>query len=482
MDEFPDAAEETQRVVAVPLREGASPSPSGPGAGLIGDVDLGLVARQAKNGQVALVATAAATVALVGIPADQPTAAQWRDAAASAARAALAGGGELVIAFDLDTAEEAGAVALGALLGSYRFDRYRTPSDQPVLTIQVIVPSSLLAEAGAGAQRAQILAAAVSQARDLVNRAPNDLTPETFAQIAVDSTAIPNVTTTVLDEEDLAAGSYGGLIAVGQGSVNKPRLVKVAYKPARAASHVALVGKGITFDSGGISLKPPKSMETMKCDMAGAAAVLAAVTAAARLELPVAVTGWLCLAENMPSGSATRPSDVITIRGGKTVEVLNTDAEGRLVMADGLAAAVEENPDTVIDIATLTGAQMVALGTQTAAVMGSEDVRAAVVEAGTEAGEAFWPMPLPSYLRESLKSKVANLANIGDRYGGMLVAGIFLREFVGQVPWAHLDIAGPAFNERKVHGITPVGGTGFGVSTIVHFLEEVASTAGTETK
>src|SRR5690606_19171063 len=231
------------------------------------------------------------------------------------------------------------------------------------------------------------------------------------------------------------------------------------------------VGKGITFDSGGLSIKPAKSMETMKSDMAGAAAVLHTVLAAAALELPVAVTGWLCLAENMPSGTAQRPSDVITQRGGKTVEVLNTDAEGRLVLADGLAAACEEKPDVVVDIATLTGAQVVALGARVSAVMGDDDVRQAVVDAAETAGEQFWPMPLPSELRASLDSKVADLANIGDRMGGMLVGGLFLREFVGETPWAHLDIAGPAFNDGAPYGYTPSGGTGVGVRTLLGFLE-----------
>lgn len=212
-------------------------------------------------------------------------------------------------------------------------------------------------------------------------------------------------------------------------------------------------------------------METMKSDMAGAAAVLHTVLAAAALELPVAVTGWLCLAENMPSGTAQRPSDVITQRGGKTVEVLNTDAEGRLVLADGLVAAGEEHPDAILDIATLTGAQIVALGHRVSAVMGTGGLPDVVVDAARASGEQFWPMPLPEELRASLKSKVADLANIGDRMGGMLSAGIFLREFVGDVPWAHLDIAGPSFNEHEAWGYTPAGGTGVGVRTLLAVLE-----------
>src|SRR5665648_1025431 len=320
-------------------------------------------------------------------------------------------------------------------------------------------------------ERAVVLAHAVNGVRDLVNTAPVDLYPEAFAEIARTAARGTKVKVTVLDEKALAAGGYGGLVAVGQGSVRPPRLVRLSWAPARAKRSVAIVGKGITFDSGGLSIKPAKGMVTMKLDMAGAAAVLHTVLAAATLELPVKVTGWLCVAENMPSGSAQRPSDVITQRGGKTVEVLNTDAEGRLVLADGLAAAVEEKPDAVVDIATLTGAQMVALGSRVSAVMGTDTLREQVVAAATAAGEQFWPMPLPAELRSSLKSAVADLANIGDRNGGMLVAGLFLQEFVGDTPWAHLDIAGPAFNEGQGWGYTPTGGTGVGVRTLLTLLE-----------
>jgi leucyl aminopeptidase len=254
-----------------------------------------------------------------------------------------------------------------------------------------------------------------------------------------------------------------------------PRLVKVAYTPSRPKAKIALVGKGITFDSGGISIKPSNAMETMKSDMAGAATVLHTVLAAARLGVPVAVTAWCCLAENMPSGTAQRPSDVITIHGGKTVEVLNTDAEGRLVLADGLVAAIEEKPDVVVDVATLTGAQIVALGDRVAGVMGTDDVRGEVVASAGAAGEQAWAMPLPDELKAGLSSKVADLANVAaDRAGGMLTAGIFLKDFVGDTPWAHVDIAGPSFNERTEHGYTPKGGTGYGVRTLLTFVESRA--------
>ncbi|WP_435736230.1 leucyl aminopeptidase [Cellulosimicrobium sp. PMB13] len=400
--------------------------------------------------------------------------------AAGAAVRALAGTGSVAVALPVEDVEDVAAVAEGALLGAYAFARYRTgeaataASAQPVATIEVLAPNARSAAVKTAVERARVVADAVNATRDLVNAAPNDLFPAAFADAAkqaVKDSGAKGLKVTVLDDKALVAGGYGGLVGVGQGSTRGPRLVKVAYSPARPAAKVALVGKGITFDSGGISIKPAKGMEAMKSDMAGAAAVLSTVVAAARLGLPVAVTGWLCLAENMPSGTAQRPSDVITIRGGKTVEVLNTDAEGRLVMADGLVAAVEEKPDVVLDVATLTGAQMVALGNRVSAVMGAEAVRSEVVAAADGAGEQFWPMPLPEELGASLKSKVADLANIGDRFGGMLVAGLFLQEFVGSTPWAHLDIAGPAFNEGSAHGYTPVGGTGVAVRTLLSLVE-----------
>jgi leucyl aminopeptidase len=289
------------------------------------------------------------------------------------------------------------------------------------------------------------------------------------------------------------------------GSSRPPRLVRLEYAPAGASAHLALVGKGITFDSGGLSIKPAGAMETMKSDMAGAAAVLHTLAAAARLALPLRITGWLALAENMPSGTAQRPSDVLTTRNGRTVEVLNTDAEGRLVLADALAVASEANPDLIIDVATLTGAQTMALGNRTSAIMANDDdLRARVHRLAEQAGEAFWPMPLPPELRASLDSPVADIANMGERYGGMLVAGLFLQDFVGirgagrgtsparplparapedagagrapkgqQIPWAHLDIAGPSFNGGSAYGYTPVGGTGVAVRTLLSVVEDV---------
>ena len=437
------------------------------GLGLTGEADT--VLRLPTGG-----ALSAPVLALVGVGEQvRPLSHEVLRRAAGAATRQLTGVTSIGLALPAQDAAEVAAVAEGALLGAYAFTRYREAKEDaaPAERIELITPRARDTTAKRAVERATVVAAAVHGARDLVNAAPIDLFPAAFADAARAATRGTKIKVTVLDEKALAAGGYGGLVAVGQGSSRPPRLVKLVWSPARATRSVALVGKGITFDSGGLSIKPAKGMEAMKSDMAGAAAVLHTVLAAAALELPVKVTGWLCLAENMPSGTAQRPSDVITQRGGKTVEVLNTDAEGRLVLADGLVAACEEKPDTVVDIATLTGAQLVALGARVSAVMGTDDVRAAVVAAAETSGEQFWPMPLPSDLRASLKSQVADLANIGDRFGGMLVAGLFLREFVGSTPWAHLDIAGPAFNEGTAHGYTPVGGTGVGVRTMLALLE-----------
>lgn len=281
----------------------------------------------------------------------------------------------------------------------------------------------------------------------------------------------------VFDEKALAKGGFGGILGVGQGSQNPPRLVKLSYTHSKAAKNLALVGKGITYDSGGISLKPAGHNETMKCDMSGAAAVFAAVVAAARLGLAVNITGWLALAENMPSGSATRPGDVLRMYSGKTVEVLNTDAEGRLVLGDALTKASEENPDAIVDVATLTGAMVMALGNRTFGIMANDDAfRTSIHEIAEEVGEQSWPMPLPAELRKGMDSPTADIANMGERMGGGLVAGLFLQEFVGEgITWAHLDIAGPAFHEGAPYGYTPKGGTGSAIRTLVKLAERTAA-------
>lgn len=408
-------------------------------------------------------------VAFTGLGEGEPTVERLRQAAGAATRC-LEGIEHLDVALPADAPELVGAVAEGLALGAYRFSRYRTAT-AAIASARLLTPLATDPDAAAALERAVVLAEAVTTARDLVNTAPVDLYPQSFSDLAADRARGAGIDVTVRDEVALAEEGFGGLTAVGRGSARPPRLVRLEYAPEGAATHVALVGKGITFDSGGLSLKPAKGMEEMKSDMAGAAAVLATVLAAARLGLGVRVTGWLALAENMPSGSATRPSDVITIRGGTTVEVLNTDAEGRLVLADALVAAAAEDPDVICDIATLTGAQVVALGTRVAAVMGEEETRSDVVAAADAAGEQFWPMPLPAELAESMKTPMADLANIGDRNGGMLVAGLFLQHFVQDRRWAHLDIAGPALNTQKAWGYTPLGGTGVGVRTLVNLLE-----------
>jgi leucyl aminopeptidase len=403
--------------------------------------------------------------------------------AAGAASRALPGLAKVVFALPAPDAESITAVAEGALFGAYAYNRYRTgdSAKEPLGSVIVAAADGLSTAARAGIRRAKIIAAAVHGTRDLINMPPLDLYPSVFAEAAQALVEKLPVTVTVLDERKLARGGYGGILAVGQGSARPPRLVRLDYSPAGAKSHVALVGKGITFDSGGISIKPAAGMDEMKSDMSGAAAVLHAVAAVAELGLPIKVTGWLAIAENMPSGTAQRPSDVITIRGGRTVEVLNTDAEGRLVLADALVAAGELKPDVIVDIATLTGAQVVALGTRTSAIMSNDDaLRDRLHRVSDTAGEQFWPMPLPPELRASMDSRVADIANIGERFGGMLVAGLFLQEFIptgddeSTVPWAHLDIAGPAFNTGSGHGYTPPGGTGVGVRTLVALCEDLA--------
>jgi leucyl aminopeptidase len=375
------------------------------------------------------------------------------------------------------------AVAVGALLGGYAFTRYRQQAGRrAAITVLIPAESAPAQSAPAGGtdgirRRAEAIAAAVSLARDLVNTAPSDLVPATLADEAERVAAASGLQAEVLDEKALQENGYGGIVGVGQGSVNPPRLVRLEYAPAQADKTLVFVGKGITFDSGGLSLKPPKSMETMKSDMGGAAAIIGAMQAIAALAPAVRVIGYLAIAENMPSGSAQRPSDVLTIYGGKTVEVLNTDAEGRLVLADALVRSAEDAPDVVVDVATLTGAQVVALGTRISAVMANDDaLRDAVVAAAGRAGEAMWPMPLPAELRKGLDSAVADLANVApDRNGGMLVAGLFLREFVPEgVRWAHLDIAGPSFNDGPPHGYTPKGGTGAATRALVQIAVDAA--------
>jgi leucyl aminopeptidase len=401
--------------------------------------------------------------------------------AAGAAVRALAGSAKVAVALPAGSADEVAAVATGALLGNYTFRKYRTGEDRPEPVAELTILSGLpAADAADALRRAEVIAESVSLVRDLVNTPPSDLNPEDLAAAADRVAAEAGLTIEVLDEKALADGGYGGIVGVGQGSVNPPRLVRLGHTHPDADKTLVFVGKGITFDSGGLSLKPSASMEEMKSDMGGAGAVLGALRAISRLGVKVNVVGYLALAENMPSGTAQRPSDVISVYGGKTVEVLNTDAEGRLVMADALVRAGEDDPDLLVDVATLTGAQVVALGTRTAGVMANDDdLREKVVAAAVRAGETAWGMPLPEELRKGLDSAVADIANItGDRWGGMLAAGIFLKEFVPDgVRWAHIDIAGPSFHKGEPYGYTPKGGTGAAARTLVQIAEDVAAGA-----
>ncbi|MFJ9628447.1 leucyl aminopeptidase [Streptomyces sp. NPDC091280] len=404
-----------------------------------------------------------------------------RRAAGVAARA-LTGAKKAAFALPLADAADAGVIAEGALLGAYSFDAYKDNGKDakgkgPLGEVALLGGKPRDKEYKAAVERALAVTEELNRARDLINTPPNDLDPEAFAAVAQTAAKEHGVKVEVLDEKALEAGGYGGILGVGAGSAAGPRLVKLSYTHEAASKHLAFVGKGITYDSGGISLKPAGHNETMKCDMSGAAAVFAAVVAAARLGLEVNVTGWLALAENMPSGSATRPGDVLRMYSGKTVEVLNTDAEGRLVLADALWAASAEKPDAIVDVATLTGAMVLALGSRTFGVMANDDAfRAAIVDAAEEVGEPSWPMPLPEHLRKGMDSPTADIANMGERMGGGLVAGLFLREFVGEgITWAHLDIAGPAFNEGGPFGYTPKGGTGTAVRTLVRLAELTAA-------
>jgi len=438
-----------------------------------------LIGANPKANTVALVPDGDTRIVVVGLGESPVAAEAARQATGFAVRAAVGSKARPVrhVAVSLapTTADDVKAVAEGALLAAYR----PTPISsrpQPDGIAQV----SVVADGGPAAQRAATLAratvTAVNRARDLVNRPANLLPPAELAATAQHLAADAHVAVEVLDETALAAGGFGGLLAVGSGSARPPRLVKLTWTPRGAHTHVALVGKGITFDSGGLDLKPATSMATMGSDMAGAACCLAATLAAADLGLKVKVTTWLALAENLPSGSAYRAGDVLTIRGGVTVENYNTDAEGRLVLADALARAAEDKPDLLVDVATLTGAKTVALGKWTNAVMASDDTVAdELLTAAEAAGEAFWHLPLTPEAEDGLKSTVADLKSGGPREAAPLVAAAFLRHFTADLPWAHLDIAGSELNTGEAQGIRPVGATGAGVRTLVALLANLGS-------
>lgn len=439
---------------------------------------------------------ASSSIALVGLGTATPDADSLRYAAGSATRQ-LSGISSIVLDFPVATSADITATLEGAAIGAYRFTTYRSgpsrdssqgggtaPADSGPSTLTTVTVASHGVElSGTEAATAIASANAMATVRDLVNTPANDLYPQTFAERAITVTEQLPIEVTVLDDNDLRREGFGGIVGVGQGSERGPRLVTARWNPPGATRHLALVGKGITFDSGGLSLKPPTSMVGMKYDMTGAATALAVIRAVAELELPVRVTAWMCLAENMPSGTATRPGDVMTMKNGRTVEVLNTDAEGRLVLADGLVAASAEHPDAIVDIATLTGAASVAMGNRYVAAMGDADFVGRVVSAAGRAGEPMWHMPLPGELRAMLDSDIADLTNvkIGNTAGGMLIAGIFLKEFVGRtadgsalIPWAHLDIAGAANNALGGYGFTGKGPTAVAVRALIEVAREIS--------
>jgi leucyl aminopeptidase len=456
----------------------------GPGADAIadglkrGEFDKFLVGSgfEGKPGQTALVPTGAlipAPVALViglGAQADL-TLKILRRAGAAIARAAKKSTSVATTLLDaapesLNREAAAQALVEGIALGGYQFLDWKSKGEASKLT-RVEVLGRGGAKVQTAIDRAATVADAVSWARDIVNQPAAVKSPVAFAAAAKKRCAGAGVTVTILDVAEMKKERLGGVLGVGQGSAQPPRFVKITYTPPRAKGFLALVGKGVVFDSGGLSLKPPGGMETMKTDMGGAAAVIAAMSVLKKLGVTSKVVSYTPMVENMPSGTAIRPGDVLTMRNKKTVEVLNTDAEGRLILADALSLAVEAKPDAIIDLATLTGACMVALGDKIAGLMGTNEAWVQQIrDAAERAGEPVWPLPLPAEYEKQLESEIADLKNIGGSYGGALTAGLFLKAFAGEGAWAHLDIAGPA-RANADDGELVKGGTGFGVRTLV---------------
>ncbi|HEX3901248.1 MAG TPA: leucyl aminopeptidase [Polyangia bacterium] len=440
----------------------------------------------AKPGQSLLAHThgglPAGRVALVGVgsPTGDATRA-LRTAAGSAARlASTVGATRAALAWSAGAGAAAlEAAAEGAWLGSYRFDKYLTDERNRAPTLGSLTlcpPSALESDAARAAlARARSSARAVERARDLVNEPAGVLTPTRIATLATEWGQKAGLSIQVLDRAACAKLGMGLFLAVAQGSQEEPRFIHLAWTPPGARRRLVLVGKGVTFDSGGLSLKTNEGMLDMKTDMAGAAAVLAATVAAGEEKLPVEVHALAACTENMPSGNSYKLGDVIRSLNGKTVEINNTDAEGRLTLADAITFGLRLRPDALLDFATLTGACMVALGPHIAGVMSNDDALATTfLSASEQAGEEMWRLPLPPRLGEQLKSEIADLKNTGERWGGALTAGLFLKEFVGDVPWAHVDIAGPA-SANKEHGHVGKGGTGFGVVSILNYLRRSAT-------
>jgi len=460
-------------VLGVPVFAGGE-MPAGAGA----EVDRNWLSERHFEGRpgdtLALPADDGTTVIAVGMgDRDDVSAETLRQGAAALVRAAwharTAAVTLVAAAPNLDAAAAVQAVVEGAALAAYRFIRYK--GDPHPCRLETLAVVGKGAPAARGLERGALVAAAVTMARDLVNEPAGAMTPSRLAEVAAEAAAGGRLKLTVWDEVAIDNENLGGLAGVARGSDEPARLIQLAWEPPKARARIALVGKGITFDSGGLSIKTAEGMETMKTDMSGAAAVLATMAALPDLAPDVAVLAIVPATENMPGGRATKPGDVLKARNGKTIEVLNTDAEGRLVLADGLSLAVEAGVDAIVDLATLTGACMVALGPKIAGLMGSHDGWVDQVhDAADRAGEKVWPLPLPAEYRRSIDSDIADVKNIGsDRYGGALTAGLFLREFVGDVPWAHLDIAGPA-RSGDDDGYVRKGGTGWGVRTLLELV------------
>lgn len=430
-------------------------------------------------GQIAVVPGRSGTSILLGL--GQPSALTTESFRSAAAALVRSSWGETVIATSLvdcapakmDRAAVAQAVTEGALLGSYQFTTYKSDIKPRALTTLVLT-GKVGRLVDQGIARGTVVAEAVALTRDLVNEPAMTLTPAHFADLSVEIAATSDLTVRVWDEHDIERERLGGLRGVSLGSVEPPRLVKLSYSPPGATKRtptLALVGKGITFDSGGLSLKPNDGMLTMKCDMGGAGAVLGVLSVMARLAPSIRVVGYCCLTENMPGPAAFKLLDVLTARNGKTVEIYNTDAEGRLVLMDGLSLAVEDGADAIIDLATLTGAAIAALGTEITAIMGNhQGLVDQFREVATSVGEDTWQLPLPAKYRKQLDSPIADLKNIGNPgQAGSSIAGLFLQEFVGDTPWVHLDIAGPAFTSAD-EGIITRGGTGVMVRTLIELI------------
>ena len=420
------------------------------------------------------------TLVLLGLGKDAADTETWRRSAAKAHAEAKGQQAKHLAWFFSDARPEAdlAAVVEGSLLSAYSFDKYKsdkTTGRTAVDSLSLVGPGLRKTAALSRAlEAARKTAPGVCLARDLINEPASVSTPSYLAEQATKIARDGGLKAEIFGLSRLKTAKMAGVLAVAKGSVEEPRFIKLRYTPeGRARKKIALVGKGLTFDSGGLSLKTPKSMETMKLDMSGGATVLGAMQVIAQLRPKVQVTAYVPSTENMPSGTAQKPGDIITYKNGKTVEVLNTDAEGRLILADALIRAVEDRADVIIDLATLTGACVVALGSRVAGLFcNNQELSDALMACGKQAGEAFWPLPLVKDYRDDIKSSVADIKNIGGGSGGAIAGALFLEEFVGDTPWAHLDIAGPAFTQTALP-YSPRGGTGFGVRTLVRYVMSV---------